>query len=218
MRIIAITSPKVIEDDVFLIQRLLEKGIDTIHLRKPDSGIHECRKLLEALASNQRSKIIIHDYPELYKEFSLKGIHVNKNVPCLPSDYKGYRTSSCHSLEEVQRYKNEYDYVFLSPIFDSISKVGYRSGLTKEELLEASAAGIIDEKVIALGGVTFDKIPYLKTLNFGGAAMIGGIYHRDALCKLNHGALIKKGAMIKFVPNITPLPDNLSDDKSTEAW
>ena len=33
MRIIAITSPKVIEDDVFLIQRLLETGIDTIHLR-----------------------------------------------------------------------------------------------------------------------------------------------------------------------------------------
>ena len=131
MRIIAITSPKVIEDDVFLIQHLLEKGIDTIHLRKPDSGIHECRKLLEALTPEQRAKIIIHDYPELYEEFSLKGVHVNKNVPSLPSDYKGYRTRSCHSLEEVQRHKNEYDYVFLSPIFDSISKVGYRSGFTR---------------------------------------------------------------------------------------
>lgn len=189
MRIIAITTPKVTDDDVSLIKGLLEKGIDTIHLRKPDANIHECRKLLEALAPEYRAKIIIHDYPELYEEFSLKGIHVNKNVTCLPHDYKGYRTRSCHSLEEVQRYKDEYDYVFLSPIFDSISKIGYRSGFTKEELLEASAAGIIDGKVIALGGVTFEKIPYLKELHFGGVAMIGSIYHPNALIKLNNGDL-----------------------------
>lgn len=189
MRIIAITSPKVMDEDVYLIKGLLAKGIDTIHLRKPESDIHACRKILEALTPEQRARIIIHDYPELYEEFSLKGIHVNKNVPSLPHDYKGYRTRSCHSLEEVQRYKEEYDYVFLSPIFDSISKVGYRSGFTKEELLEASAMGIIDGKVIALGGVTFDKIPYLKKLNFGGAAMIGGIYHPNALIKLNNGDL-----------------------------
>ena len=189
MRIVAITSPKVMDEDVYLIKGLLAKGIDTIHLRKPESDIHACRKVLEALTPEQRARIIIHDYPELYEEFSLKGIHVNKNVPSLPHDYKGYRTRSCHSLEEVQRYKEEYDYVFLSPIFDSISKVGYRSGFTKEELLEASAMGIIDRKVIALGGVTFDKIPYLKKLNFGGAAMIGGIYHPNALIKLNNGDL-----------------------------
>ena len=189
MRIVAITSPKVMDEDVYLIKALLAKGIDTIHLRKPESDIHAGRKVLEALTPEQRARIIIHDYPELYEEFSLKGIHVNKNVPSLPHDSKGYRTRSCHSLEEVQRYKEEYDYVFLSPIFDSISKVGYRSGFTKEELLEASAMGIIDRKVIALGGVTFDKIPYLKKLNFGGAAMIGGIYHPNALIKLNNGDL-----------------------------
>ena len=43
-------------------------------------------------------------------------------------------------------------------------------------LQKASLEGIIDKKVIALGGVTFDKIPYIQSLNFGGVAMIGGIY------------------------------------------
>jgi thiamine-phosphate pyrophosphorylase len=42
-------------------------------------------------------------------------------------------------------------------------------------LKEASDKGIIDEKVVALGGVTFDKIPYLNELNFGGAAMMGSL-------------------------------------------
>ena len=184
MRFIAITTPKVDDNDVYLIKRLLEGGIDIIHLRKPDSDIHECRKLLKALTKEEREQIVIHDFPELYDEFSLKGIHINRNLLSLPADYIGFRTRSCHSLEEVKQYKDEYDYLFLSPIFDSISKVGYRSGFRKEELEKASMDGIIDEKVVALGGVTFDSIAYLKGLNFGGVAMIGGIYNLNGLNRL----------------------------------
>ena len=204
MKLIAITKPYFYEGEAAVIRRLLESGFDFIHLRKPCTDVacrNECkdvacrvhikiRNLLNELSSEERNKIIIHDYHELYEEFSLKGIHINKNVTHLPKGYQGFKTRSCHSLEELKLYKDDFDYVFLSPIFDSISKVGYRSGFTKEELLEASATGIIDEKVIALGGVTFDKIADLKALNFGGVAMIGSIYHRNALCKLNHGALI----------------------------
>ena len=74
------------------------------------------------------------------------------------------------------RYKADYDYLLLSPIFDSISKQGYRSGFSDEELRRASDEGIIDHKVIALGGVTPDRIGYLESLNFGGVAMMGAIY------------------------------------------
>lgn len=184
MRIIAITSPKMGDEDLYLIQCLLKKGIDMIHLRKPEADIHECRKLLGELTKEQRANIIIHDYPELYEEFSLKGIHINKNVTNLPIGYNGFRTRSCHSFEEIKRYKNEYDYLFLSPIFDSISKMGYKSGFSKDELLKASTDGVIDEKVIALGGVTFEMIPYLKELNFGGVAMVGALYNINALDNL----------------------------------
>ena len=43
----------------------------------------------------------------------------------------------------------------------------YKSAFDEEVLRKATEQGIIDEKVVALGGVTFDKIPYLKELNFG---------------------------------------------------
>ena len=99
----------------------------------------------------------------------------------IPIGYNGFKTRSCHTFDEIKSYKNEYDYLFLSPIFDSISKVGYKSSFSKEELEKASEEGIIDEKVVALGGVTFDVIPYLKELNFGGVAMLGGIYNIEAL-------------------------------------
>ena len=185
MKIIAITTPKIIDEDTYIIKGLLDRGIDTVHLRKPESSISECRKLLSTLDAEYRASIVIHDYPELYSEFSLRGIHINRNITTLPEGYNGLKTRSCHSLEEVVRYKSEYDYLLLSPIFDSISKVGYRSTFNEDVLQRASTSGIIDSKVIALGGVTLDKISYLKGLNFGGAAMVGAIYNIDALDSLN---------------------------------
>ena len=173
MKLIAITQPSMIEDESSYIRRLFESGIDIVHLRKPDADIEQCRRLLRELSDEERRKIVIHDYHELINEFDLKGLHFNKNITIVPDDYKGFKTRSCHSFEEVMKYKNDYDYVFLSPIFDSISKVGYKSAFTDEILREASSKNIIDNKVVALGGVTFDKIPYLKELNFGGAAMLG---------------------------------------------
>lgn len=185
MKIIAITSPKVTDADEYIIKGLVNRGIDVVHFRKPDSGIEECRGLLLKLTSKERSKIVVHDYPSLYEEFSLLGIHVNKNITSLPEGYSGLKTRSCHSFEEVEMYKDDYDYLFLSPIFNSISKQGYMSSFSEAELLQASREGIIDGKVIALGGVTFDKIPYLKELNFGGVAMIGAIYNTDVLDRLD---------------------------------
>ena len=186
MKIIAITSPKVTDADEYIIKGLVNRGIDVVHFRKPDSGIEECRSLLLKLTSGERSKIVVHDYPSLYEEFSLLGIHVNKNVTSLPEGYSGLKTRSCHSFDEVEMYKDDYDYLFLSPIFNSISKQGYMSSFSDAELLQASKEGIIDRKVIALGGVTFDKIPYLKELNFGGVAMIGAIYNTDVLERLDN--------------------------------
>ena len=176
MKLIAITKPYFYEGEAAFIKRLFESGFDIVHLRKPNSDIDNCRNILNELSSEERSRIVVHDYPELYYEFSLKGIHINKNVTCLPKDYQGFKTRSCHSLEEVKLYKDDFDYVFLSPIFDSISKQGYKSAFSEEMLRTASREGIIDEKVVALGGVTYDRISLLKDLGFGGAAMMGGAF------------------------------------------
>ncbi len=88
------------------------------------------------------------------------------------------RRRSCHTLAEVVERKREMDFVSLSPIFDSISKPGYRSRFTPEELREAHRQGIIDSQVYALGGVTFAKIEQVKSLGFGGAMILGDAWNR----------------------------------------
>ena len=129
--------------------------------------------MLDDLSSDDRHRIVIHDFFELAKPYGLRGIHLNARRSTVLDGWQGHVSRSCHSLEEVKQYKNACDYVFLSPIFDSVSKQGYASAFAYETLKQASGDGIIDGKVVALGGVTPDKISRLRSLNFGGAAMLG---------------------------------------------
>ena len=51
--------------------------------------------------------------------------------------------------------------------------MNYNSAYTAEELRAADKAGIIDKKVIALGGIDVDNILEVKDFGFGGAAILG---------------------------------------------
>ena len=178
---LVITSPSFIPDEASFLHRLFVHGVDIVHLRKPWATAEECAKLLDGLTSDDRRRIVIHDFFELAEPYGLKGIHLNARRSTVPDGYEGHVSRSCHSLEEVKRYKDACDYVFLSPIFDSVSKQGYASAFTDAALRQASKDGIIDNKVVALGGVIPDKIDYLRQLNFGGAAMLGCVNSLAAL-------------------------------------
>ena len=178
---LVITSPSFIPDEASFLHRLFVHGVDIVHLRKPGATAEECARLLDDLTSDDRRRIVIHDFFELAQPYGLRGIHLNARRSTVPDGWQGHVSRSCHSLEEVKRYKDACDYVFLSPIFDSVSKQGYASAFTDETLREASKDGIIDHKVVALGGVTPDKIDYLQQLNFGGASMLGSVNNLAAL-------------------------------------
>ena len=104
--------------------------------------------------------------------------------------------SAVHAIEEVKTWKPACSHVFLSPVFDSISKQGYRAGFTPEILRRASGEGIIDEKVIALGGVTPDKLQLLHSLGFGGAAMLGYVNRLSGLPEGEQAKALDKIRMI----------------------
>ncbi len=178
---LVITSPTFFPGEAAFIHRLFAHGVDIVHLRKPGATADDCARLLDGLTSDDRRRIVIHDFFEFAQPYGLRGIHLNARRSTVPDGYEGHVSRSCHSLEEVKRYKDACDYVFLSPIFDSVSKQGYASAFTDETLKQASSEGIIDNKVVALGGVTPNKIDYLRQLNFGGAAMLGCVNSLAAL-------------------------------------
>ena len=107
---------------------------------------------------------------------------------------------SCHSLDEVSESRF-YDYVFLSPIFDSISKEGYKQGFTSEQLNKAKVRKIIDGRVIALGGITAENIFMANSYGFGGVAVLGDLWSGFAVGR-NVNALLKRFSEMKFKCNM----------------
>lgn len=174
---IAITSDHYIDNEAQRISELLRNDFDIVHLRKPTWDIDECRKLLNEIDSKFYNRIVIHDFYSLYTEYHLRGIHLTGRHPNIPEGITPRQLScSCHSLDEVEERKPKMNYVFLSPIFNSISKVGYKSSFPYETLKDAAFRGIIDKKVIALGGITDERLDIIDDIGFGGYAMLGNIW------------------------------------------
>jgi thiamine-phosphate pyrophosphorylase len=190
MKLIVITTENSIEGEAALLNRLFERGMDVLHLRKPSASEGELRKLLSQIDRKFHNRIVLHDRFALTGSFRLKGVHLNSRQPVRPQTPVASLSRSCHSLEELEDIGG-FDYVFLSPIFDSISKAGYTQAFTKEELLEAKAGGLINDKVIALGGVRTDNIPAAKGYGFGGVAVLGALWN-DYLKDKKESALMKR--------------------------
>ena len=176
MKLVVITAPDFLPDEAQALTQLLDAGLDRLHLRKPGCTEEELEALIRLLPAEHYGRISLHDHFALQARYRLGGIHLNGRNPHAPEGFKGLLSRSCHSLDEVERYKPFADYVFLSPVFDSISKAGYRGAFTRQELDGAARRGIIDHKVMALGGVSAQKMPQVHAWGFGGVALLGAVW------------------------------------------
>lgn len=178
MRFIVITEPQFADNEADIIAQLLRWGVDLIHIRKPEAAAKDVESLIKAIPAELHNRLVLHDCFELSAHFALHGLHLNRRNSVLPDGFQGCVSRSCHTLEEVERHKPMCDYVFLSPIFNSISKQGYASAFTPQVLSDAKRQGIIDGKVFALGGITADNIETTKRYGFGGTAFLGDVWNR----------------------------------------
>lgn len=140
MKLIVITTPQFFEGEAEAVTSLFQNGLEMLHLRKPGASAEEMGNFLQQLPMEYMPRIVTHEQFQLASVFGLKGIHLNGRNPQIPSGYKGHVSRSCHSLEEVLKHKSDCNYVFLSPIYDSISKEGYSSAYSSRYLAEGAAS------------------------------------------------------------------------------
>lgn len=195
MRIIVISAPDFLPGEAEAVTALLEAGAWRVHVRKPAAGSDSIARLLEHIPAALYSRISLHDHHELAARFGVGGVHLNSRNPSVPDGFGGMVSRSCHSIAELSQYSSVCDYMFLSPIFDSISKSGYTSRFSLEEIRRRIVAGSdvatarmdvmssdgncrsVDwGRVFALGGVCPDNIRLLEETGFGGAAVLGCIW------------------------------------------
>lgn len=179
MQLIIITTDTFFLHEAIAINTLFKEGLQTLHVRKPQSTKSELEELINQIDSTYYDKIVLHEHFELVRKYNLKGYHLNRRNPALPKiiDRKSSTVSrSCHSFNELQEFA-VYDYLFLSPIFDSVSKKGYRQAYLKEDLLYAKEKQWINNNVYALGGITPYTLPLISNYSFGGAVVLGYLWN-----------------------------------------
>ena len=170
---VIITLPHFFEGEAEQIVQLLHSAVDLVHIRKPNGAAEQTECLLQAIPSEYHSRLVLHDHYGLAEKYHVHGVHLNSRNPLPPLGWNGSVSRSCHSLEEIKVWKEKCDYISLSPIFDSISKRGYHAAFSAEELRKAREEGVIDSKVLALGGVTFRRMDEVLRMGFGGGMILG---------------------------------------------
>lgn len=178
--IVLISAEQDVKEEHNILHQLFENGLQCFHVRKPGKTSTQYRDYLNKMDSQYHAKIVLHDFHELQKEYDLKGIHVKEYKRKLLQDSlqdycDAYRAKGCsvsssfHELLDVESATFNFDYYFLSPVFNSITKKGY-SGRNFDVTHSA-------KKIIGLGGIKEATLAKTKQLGYSGIGILGSVWN-----------------------------------------
>jgi thiamine-phosphate pyrophosphorylase len=190
MLLIVLSPPESTKDEHKTVISLFNHGLEIFHLRKPGYSFNQMEDYIRAIPVEFHPRMMIHSHYELAGSYNLKGIHLTEKarndvrIKKLLRTFTNKRISaSFHQLGELKQSRRKYDYVFLSPIFDSISKNGYK-GKFDLQILSKSIASInmshqYPPKIVALGGIANSNVHCIKEIGFSGIAVLGAVWNNS---------------------------------------
>lgn len=162
-----------------VLEQALQGGVDTILLREKmlDSAkLLALASSVRALTTKHHARLMIHSQADIAKAVNADGVHVDAASIAEIGQIKTWSnhellvSASCHNHEELTLAQQQgADFVFLSPVFPTLSHPGAPSLGAKEFIRLSKQMNI---PVIALGGI--DEHSKTK-LNGAGLATMGGI-------------------------------------------
>jgi thiamine-phosphate pyrophosphorylase len=191
-RLLVISHPEMLPGEAEIIQQLFNEGLECFHLRKPQVSEEKIRLLLNAIPAAYHKRIALHSLHHLAEEYGIRRLHFTEQhrqsragasleagspltVLLTALKEKGYILStSVHSIEALQSLPSCFSYAFFGPVFNSISKQGYKSVVNKDFCWKDDQKKV---PVIALGGIDTGNIQEVKAMNFDGAAVLGALWN-----------------------------------------
>ncbi|HET7734111.1 MAG TPA: thiamine phosphate synthase [Paludibacter sp.] len=185
---ILITNPYSVPCEMEIINALFEEGLEVLHVRKPDFDKDQLSQFIYKIDEQFHSRIMIHSYYELLDSFQIKGIHFTEKTKRMLADFdcvQCTKSLAAHELTELKSIPQTVDYVFLSPLFPSVSKEGYSKQWDFEEL-KVELAAKRNYNIVALGGITLENVKTVRKLGFNDFALLGSIWEpAKAGCSVN---------------------------------
>jgi len=188
MQLIVITNEQPLKREHDLLHALFEQGLAVLHIRKPYYTLQELESYVEGINPSYYNRISVHRMPEVVERFPLRGYHFsydafkkdNKDLQLINEFRQSNRlvSCSCHSVEDLDAAKEITDYQFISPLFDSISKTGYKAGIDLHELSKFLSGH--NTTTFGLGGIDEHAIPNLHNTGLKGVVVLGMIWKQFA--------------------------------------
>lgn len=181
MQLVVISDNKIFTGEADVLNHMFDAGMSVFHLRKYESSKTEIIALLDKIKPEYYSKIAIHQYHEMAEELGFKRIHFSETDRVQQTEKQLQRlieegftlSTSVHSVDAYKNLNDVFAYAFLGPVFDSISKFGYKA--RKFDLHEKNP----NVKVIALGGITADNCKEAHAMGFDGVGVLGSIWREE---------------------------------------
>ncbi len=157
---------------------MLRNGLSHFHLRKPDLGINEFRKIILAIPAEFHNRLIIHSHFELLNEFNLKGFYITTAERDTISMPQGNycKTTFANDFEELDSLDGQYDYFLMGPIFKSISKPNLTIKFSHDYLRNEFNKRRLQSKVLAIGGIKEDSTEVAINYGFDSVVILGAIW------------------------------------------
>lgn len=180
---IVITLPYFFYGEAVILRSLWTAGAEIIHIRKPDATEDELDRLICELQSLgcDMSCFTLHYNTRLAETYSLGGIHLQgEELLHIDQSINKRLSFSAHSWDEVRKYADVADYCFFSPLFNSVSKEGYKGQNLNPDTIHDELETVPYCSVVGLSGITSHNIWKVRTLGFDGAAAIGSVWGPSA--------------------------------------
>ncbi len=183
MNLCIISNPSNVSNESLIINNLFSNGLEIFHLRKPNGSINEVAELLRGIDDKFHHKISLHQHHKLSEQFEITRFHFteDKRKKTGPAELEKYYSdgkilsTSIHSIDDYKILSSCFDYCFLGPVFNSISKKESKSIIKNDFIIEEQTK----TKIIALGGINKESIPAVKKMGFNGIALLGSIWQSE---------------------------------------
>jgi len=185
MELMVMTSPDKFRSEIYIVIKLFENGLETLHLKKPKFSKRHYKSYINQIPKKYHKNIIVHNYYSLIFNYNLKGFSFStKNKPSLliKTLTKFFKskliyTTTCNSISQLKNLRlNNYNYIQTGPLYKSKNDIKIiNSNFNENNIKEITFS--FPKKIVFFGGITIENLNLLNNNHLQGIVILGSIWY-----------------------------------------